>query len=50
MPFVLVPVLGRYGPGAMFLVIAGAMAIVAVDIGLFAPTTTGRALEEVSSA
>jgi putative MFS transporter len=47
MPFVMVPVLTRYGPGAMFTIIALAMAIVIVDIGLFAPRTTGRTLEEI---
>jgi len=45
MPFVLVPVLDRYGPTAMFGVIAGALAICIVDIALFAPATTGRSLE-----
>jgi putative MFS transporter len=48
MPFVLVPVLDRYGPTAMFGVIAGALAICIVDIALFAPATTGRALEVIS--
>ena len=48
MPFVLVPVLDRWGPGPMFLVIAGALTIVMLDIALFAPSTTGRALEDVN--
>ena len=48
MPFVLVPVLDRWGPGAMFAVIAAALWIVIVDIGLFAPKTTGRSLETIS--
>jgi putative MFS transporter len=47
MPFVLLPVLDHYGPGAMFTIVAAAMAVVIVDIGLFAPATTGRALEEI---
>jgi len=47
MPFVLLPVLRRYGPATMFTVIAAAMLIVMVDIGLFAPSTTGRTLEEI---
>jgi len=47
MPFVLVPVLDRYGPTAMFGVIAGALAICIVDIALFAPATTGRSLETI---
>jgi len=48
MPFVLVPVLDRWGPGAMFAVIAAALWIVIVDIALFAPKTTGRSLETIS--
>lgn len=48
MPFLLLPVLQRYGPGVMFGCIALAMAIVIVDIGFFAPSTTGRALEEIA--
>jgi MFS transporter, putative metabolite:H+ symporter len=48
MPFVLVPVLDRWGPGAMFAVIAAALWIVMVDIALFAPKTTGRSLETIS--
>ena len=47
MPFAMVPVLNRYGPGAMFMVIAAAMIIVVADIALFAPATTGRPLEEI---
>jgi putative MFS transporter len=47
MPFVLVPVLDRWGPGAMFAVIAVALWIVILDIALFAPSTTGRALEAI---
>jgi len=48
MPFVLLPVLRRYGPGVMFACIAVAMLIVIADIALFAPATTGRALEEIA--
>ena len=47
MPFVLLPVLARHGPPAMFAVIAAAMLIVIVDVALFAPRTTGRALEDI---
>ena len=47
MPFVLVPVLDRYGPTAMFGCVAGALFICIVDIALFAPPTTGRALEKI---
>jgi MFS transporter, putative metabolite:H+ symporter len=49
MPFVLLPVLQRWGAGPMFAIIAGALWIVMLDIGLFAPSTTGRALEHVAS-
>ena len=49
MPFILLPVLERWGPTAMFAVIAGALWIVILDIALFAPSTTGRSLEQVSA-
>jgi MFS transporter, putative metabolite:H+ symporter len=49
MPFVLLPILNRYGAAAMFSVVAAAMAIVIVDIGLFAPRTTGRTLEDIAA-
>jgi len=48
MPFVLLPVLDRWGAGAMFGVIAAALWIVMADIALFAPSTTGQSLEQVS--
>ena len=48
MPFALVPVLDRWGPGAMFAVIAAALWIVILDITLFAPKTTGRSLEAIT--
>ena len=48
MPFILLPVLDRWGAGAMFAVIASALWIVMADIALFAPSTTGRPLETVS--
>ncbi len=48
MPFILLPVLSKYGAGAMFTAVAAAMAIVIVDIGLFAPHTTGRKLELIA--
>jgi putative MFS transporter len=47
MPFVLLPVLEQYGAAAMFGAVALAMAIVVADIALFAPKTTGLALERV---
>jgi putative MFS transporter len=49
MPFVLLPVLEDWGAGPMFTVVAAALWIVVLDIALFAPRTTGRALEEVST-
>jgi putative MFS transporter len=49
MPFVLLPVLERSGATAMFAVVATAMAIVVIDIGVFAPSTTGRSLEHVAA-
>jgi putative MFS transporter len=48
MPFVLVPVLDRFGPTAMFGVVAAALAVCIADIALFAPATTGKALERIS--
>ena len=50
MPFVLVPVLQQFGPGAMFAVVAAALWIVIVDIAVLAPNTTGRSLESVNEA
>lgn len=47
MPFVLLPLLDRWGPSAMFSAVAAAMLIVVADIALFAPRTTGLALERV---
>jgi putative MFS transporter len=48
MPFILLPVLQRWGAGVMFTVVAVALWIVILDIALFAPSTTGRSLEEVN--
>jgi len=48
MPFVLLPVLERWGAGPMFAVVAVALWIVILDIVLFAPRTTGRSLEDVN--
>jgi putative MFS transporter len=47
MPFVLVPVLDRWGAGTMFACVALALWIVIADVVLFAPRTTGRALERI---
>ena len=49
MPFVLLPVLERWGAGPMFVVVATALWIVMIDVALFAPSTTGRSLEEVNA-
>jgi MFS transporter, putative metabolite:H+ symporter len=47
MPFVLLPLLEQRGASAMFGAVALAMLIVVADIALFAPKTTGLALERV---
>lgn len=47
MPFALLPLLNSYGSGVMFAAVAGAMFIVILDIGLFAPSTTGSFAVEV---
>jgi len=48
MPFVLLPVLDQSGAPAMFVAVAIGMLIVVVDIGVFAPSTTGRSLERLT--
>jgi putative MFS transporter len=49
MPFVLLPLLNDVGAVAAFGAVSVAMLIVVLDIGLFAPSTTGRGLEEVAA-
>jgi MFS transporter, putative metabolite:H+ symporter len=49
MPFVLVPLLDTAGATALFVVVAAAMVVVAMDIGVLGPRTTGRALELVNA-
>lgn len=49
MPFVLVPLLHAQGAGVLFAVVAAAMIAVVVDIGVFGPRATGRALEDVNA-
>jgi putative MFS transporter len=44
MPFVLVPLLDSAGPTAVFVAIAAAMVIVALDVAVLGPRTTGRSL------
>jgi len=48
MPFVLVPLLHATNSAVLFAVVAAAMIIVAFDVGLFGPRTTGRDLELVN--
>lgn len=48
MPFVLIPVLNGAGAGAMFAVVAAAMAVLVLDIVLFGPRTTGLSLESIA--
>jgi putative MFS transporter len=49
MPFVLLPLLHSRGAGALFAVVAAALALVALDIGLFGPRATGRELEATNA-
>jgi putative MFS transporter len=48
MPFALVPLLRHEGPLVLFVVVAGAMVVVALDIALLGPRTTGRSLDSVN--
>lgn len=48
MPFLLVLLLHSAGPAALFTVVGAAMVVVALDVGLLGPRSTGRALEEVT--
>jgi putative MFS transporter len=48
MPFVLVPLLHATNSAVLFAVVAAAMIVVAFDVGLFGPRTTGRDLELVN--
>ncbi|MCL6633440.1 MAG: MFS transporter [Alicyclobacillus herbarius] len=47
-PFILLPVLNQHGATAMFSVVAAAMVVIMLDIGIFGPRTTGRPLEDVN--
>jgi putative MFS transporter len=49
MPFILLPVLNNHGAPTMFAAVAIAMLVVIADIGFFAPSTTGRTLEQVAN-
>ncbi|MFG1648117.1 MFS transporter [Amycolatopsis sp. NPDC049252] len=48
MPFVLVPLLDSSGATTLFLVVAGALVVVALDVALLGPRTTGRRLESLN--
>jgi MFS transporter, putative metabolite:H+ symporter len=47
-PFVLIPILNHYGAGAMFAVVATALAIVIVAVLTLGPRTSRRSLEEIN--
>lgn len=47
-PFLLIPLLHSAGPAALFTVVGTAMVVVALDVGLLGPRSTGRALEQVN--
>ncbi|MET8026189.1 MFS transporter [Streptomyces avermitilis] len=49
LPFVLLPVLDSYGPGALFAVIAAAMAALAVTVLTLGERTTGASVDRVSA-
>ncbi|MER7708143.1 MFS transporter [Kitasatospora sp. NPDC097605] len=48
MPFVLVPLLSRYGPNALFGVVAATLVAIAVDIGVLGPRSNGSTLEDLN--
>ncbi|BCJ87951.1 MFS transporter [Effusibacillus dendaii] len=48
MPLVMLPVLKNYGATSMFGVVAAAMVLIMLDIGILGPRTTGRSLEAVN--
>lgn len=48
MPFVLVPLLASAGVTALFTVVCAALAVVAVNVAVLGPRTTGRRLEAVN--
>ena len=47
-PFVLIPILDSYGAGAMFTVVATALAVVIVAVLTLGPRTSRRSLEEIN--
>ncbi|HEY0497080.1 MAG TPA: MFS transporter [Kutzneria sp.] len=48
MPFVLLPLLKTGGSTVVFTVVAGALALVAVDIAVLGPRTSGRSVEAIN--
>lgn len=48
MPFILLPILKQHGATVMFEIVACAMVLIMIDIGVFGPKTTGLALENVN--
>lgn len=48
MPFILLPILDNHGSTWLFVVVAAAMFVVALDILVFGPRTTGRTLTDVN--
>jgi hypothetical protein len=42
------PLLHSAGPAALFTVVGTVMVVVALDVGLLGPRSTGRALEQVN--
>lgn len=48
LPFVLLPVLHNYGIVPVFAITSASLIICALDVGLFGPLTTGRALERLT--
>jgi putative MFS transporter len=48
MPFFLVPLLNAYGAAALFAVVACALVVLALDVLMLGPRTSGRALESVN--
>jgi putative MFS transporter len=48
LPFVLIPVLDRYGAAAMFTVVLAALVIAVAVLVPYGPRTTGRSLDEIN--
>jgi putative MFS transporter len=48
LPFILIPILSQYGPGAMFGSIATALLVVAVTVRTLGPLTTRRSQDEIN--